>query len=59
MSAQLTFAEAPFGLEPLTDFTLTHVEGGHGLFTLTADLDAGIRLSCWMPPRSSPTTRRF
>jgi len=44
LSAHLTFAEAPFGLEPLTAFTLADVEGGGGLFTLTADLDPGIRL---------------
>jgi flagellar assembly factor FliW len=44
MSAHLTFAEAPFGLEPLTAFTLADVEGGNGLFTLTAELDPGTRL---------------
>lgn len=44
MSAQLTFVEPPFGLEPLTDFTLTDVEGSTGLFALTAERDEGIRL---------------
>ncbi|KQV07936.1 flagellar assembly protein FliW [Leifsonia sp. Root112D2] len=44
MSAQLIFVEPPFGLEPLTDFTLTEVEGSSGLFALTADADSGIRL---------------
>ncbi|MFZ6991916.1 flagellar assembly protein FliW [Curtobacterium sp. RRHDQ66] len=34
MNIDLTFAVAPFGLEPLVAFTLTPVSGADGLFTL-------------------------
>jgi flagellar assembly factor FliW len=44
MSAHLSFVDPPSGFEPLTDFTLVDVDGGSGLFSLTADGDPGIRL---------------
>lgn len=39
MSIALSFASPPPGLEPLTDFALTSVEGADGLYTLQASDD--------------------
>lgn len=44
MSVQLAFVAPPFGLGPLTGFTLSELEGSHGLFSLVADQDPDIRL---------------
>jgi flagellar assembly factor FliW len=44
MSAALTFTAPPPGLSPLTDFKLTAIEGAAGLYSLTTQDAAGIRL---------------
>ncbi|TXN29224.1 flagellar assembly protein FliW [Lacisediminihabitans profunda] len=44
MSAALTFVTPPPGLDPLTDFTLTEIEGATGLYSLRAVHNDGIRL---------------
>lgn len=37
MNIPLTFAVAPFGLEPIASFVLSDVDGADGLFTLVGD----------------------
>ncbi|WP_394769203.1 flagellar assembly protein FliW [Lacisediminihabitans sp.] len=44
MSAALTFVTPPPGLDPLTDFTLTEIDGATGLYSLRATQNDGIRL---------------
>lgn len=44
MSVQLDFVAPPFGLGPLSAFTLSELDGSRGLFSLVADRDPGIRL---------------
>ncbi|MFZ7087930.1 flagellar assembly protein FliW [Curtobacterium sp. RRHDQ10] len=70
MSIHLAFAIAPFGLEPLSRFTLDEVPGADGLFALvgtgttesgTTDprlyvLDAAVHLSSYAPVISDEQT---
>ena len=44
MTAALTFVTPPAGLAPLTRFTLTHVDGANGLYSLRAAENGAIRL---------------
>jgi flagellar assembly factor FliW len=70
MNIPLTFAIAPFGLEPISSFVLTDVEGADGLFTLVGDgttdadvtaprlyvLDAAVHLPDYAPVVSDEQT---
>jgi flagellar assembly factor FliW len=44
LSAALSFVTPPPGLDPLTDFTLTEIDGATGLYSLRAVQNDGIRL---------------
>jgi flagellar assembly factor FliW len=44
MSVFLSFVSPPPGLEPLTDFALTSIDGADGLYTLQALKEQGKRL---------------
>lgn len=44
MSVQLHFVTPPFGLGPLSAFTLSELDGGRGLFSLVANREPAIRL---------------
>lgn len=53
---RLTFRTAPYGLDPITDFTLDRVEDSDGLFKLVADdgtrlylLDTQVHLPTYAP----------
>ncbi|WIB27814.1 flagellar assembly protein FliW [Curtobacterium sp. MCSS17_015] len=73
MSIDLTFAVAPFGLEPLRSFTLDPVEGADGLFALAGSgttesgvddprlylLDAAVHLPDYAPELSDEQADRI
>ncbi|MCU1407902.1 MAG: flagellar assembly protein FliW [Glaciihabitans sp.] len=44
MSAPLTFVTPPLGFSPLIDFSLNEVDGADGLYSLTANQDADVRI---------------
>jgi len=44
MSAPLNFIESPLGLEPLVDFALNGIDGAAGLYSLTSETNAAVRL---------------